>query len=530
MKTNEFRFKTIVLLLCIILATSACSSGGEKTDKDTLVIGYIGELSSFYPTMTDMHNKPVIQLVYDMLVRYEDGEIKPGLATEWQFNESGTELTMKIRQGVKFHDGEPLNAAAVIANLEYYRDEGNASFLKAVSTIDKLEAMDEYTVKVTYKTPYYPVLHDLCTPYLAIVSPKSIIKDNYQSMNGTIGTGPYIHESFKKGEHTVFKKNKDYWGEEPAYERIIVKYVPDSATRLKALQTGEIDVVFSSTMITNNEFKQATSMTGVTGKASKGSHTRALALNASGDKLGDLRVREAIAYAIDKQEIAEGLTYGYEAPADEMFDGDIPYIDKGMLRTKRAFDVQKAGMLLDEAGWKLNKETGYREFNGNPMKLRFTYETGEAFNKELATALQGQLKEVGLQVEVEGTDVMTWWTDSVEGKFDITIWDSKGAPEDPHHFIGPMLDQTAHTAAMSGLPEADDIKARITEVLHTRDEATIASGYDFLLNYLNDKVIVIPITHAKELILYRNDKVADYTFSGLENGFNPAGVRKAVSP
>lgn len=115
---------------------------------------------------------------------------------------------MKIRQGVKFHDGEPLNAAAIIANLEYYRNEGNASFLKAVSTIEKLEALDEYTVKVTYPTPYYPVLHDLCTPYLAIVSPASIIKDNYQSMNGTIGTGPYIHESFTKGSRPYLRRTR----------------------------------------------------------------------------------------------------------------------------------------------------------------------------------------------------------------------------------------------------------------------------------------------------------------------------------
>ncbi|MCG7406634.1 ABC transporter substrate-binding protein [Paenibacillus sp. ACRRX] len=528
MKTNFFRIRIVAAFLCLIIVLSACSTNGSKQDKDTLVIGYIGELSNFYPTMTDMHNKPLIQLVYDMLVRYENGEIKPGLATEWKFNESGTELTFKVRQGVKFHDGEALNAAAVIANLDYYQHEGNASFLKAVSTIDKLEAVDEYTVKITYKAPYYPVLHDFATQYLAIVSPKSIIKDNYQSMNGTIGTGPYIHDSFKKGEYTSFKKNKDYWGDKPAYEQIVVKYVPDSATRLKALQTGEVDVIFSSTMITNDEFKQATSMAGVKGKTSTGSHTRALAINASSENLTDLRVREAIAYAVNKQELAEGLTYGNEAPADQMFDGNIPYIKQG-LRTKRAFDLQQAAALLDQAGWKLNEGTGYRELNGKPKKLRFTYETGDTFNKQLATALQGQLKKVGLQVDVEGTDVMTWWTDCVEGRYDITIWNAKGSPEDPHHFVGPMLDQTAHTASMSKLPEVADMKKRITEVLHTRDEAKITSGYDFILNYLNDNVIVVPLTNAKELILYRTDKVVDYTFGGLENGFNPVGVHKPAA-
>ncbi len=527
MPTRLFRIQTAVALLCLLLALTACSSGGsDSKDRDTLVIGYVGELSNFYPTMVDMHNKPVIQLVYDMLIRYENGEFKPGLATGWSFNEAGTELTMKIKQGVKFHDGEPLNAAAVIANLEYYRYEGNASFLKAVSTIDKLEALDEYTVKVSYKEPYYPILHDLCTPYLAIVSPKSIIKDDYMKMNGTIGTGPYVHESFKKGESTVFRKNKDYWDGEPAYERIVVKYIPDAATRLKALQTGEVDVIFSSTMITNNEFKQATSMAGVKGEMSEGSRTRALALNASGEKLADLRVREAIVYAIDKKELGEGLTYGYEKPAEEMFETRIPNITNEGLN-KRGFDAAKAAELLDQAGWKLNGSTGYRELDGKPISLRFTYETGDTFNKELATALQGQLKKVGLQVEVAGSDVMTWWTECVEGKFDITIWDSKGAPEDPHHFIGPMLDQTAHTAALARLPEADEFNARILQVQHTRDDSAVTSGYNELLNFLNDKAIVVPVTRAKELILYREDKVADYSFGGLENAFNPMGVRKA---
>ena len=125
MPTRLFRIQTAVALLCLLLALTACSSGGsDSKDRDTLVIGYVGELSNFYPTMVDMHNKPVIQLVYDMLIRYENGEFKPGLATGWSFNEAGTELTMKIKQGVKFHDGEPLNAAAVIANMEYFRYEG----------------------------------------------------------------------------------------------------------------------------------------------------------------------------------------------------------------------------------------------------------------------------------------------------------------------------------------------------------------------------------------------------------------------
>ena len=205
---------------------------------------------------------------------------------------------------------------------------GAVSNISAAAKLESIEVVDEYTVTFRYPNAYFAYLMDFCYPEtMVLVSPAVLEEGNYQSMNGVVGTGPYVYEEIVDGDYVRFVRNENYWGEQPYYDEVIVKYIPDASARLQALQSGEIDLIYGSALLTWDDYQQATSLPNIAGAvAESDSKTRNLVLNASG-VLSDLKVREAVAYAIDKETLSEGLTYGEETPADHLFPDGIPYTD-----------------------------------------------------------------------------------------------------------------------------------------------------------------------------------------------------------
>ena len=205
-------------------------------------------------------------------------------------------------------------------DFEFAHPNPNFSNISAAAKVESIEVVDEYTVTFHYPNPYFAYLMDFCYPEtMVLVSPAVLEEGNYQSMNGVVGTGPYVYEEIVDGDYVRFVRNENYWGEQPYYDEVIVKYIPDASARLQALQSGEIDLIYGSALLTWDDYQQATSLPNIAGAvAESDSKTRNLVLNASG-VLSDLRVREAVAYAIDKETLSEGLTYGEETPADHLF-------------------------------------------------------------------------------------------------------------------------------------------------------------------------------------------------------------------
>ena len=215
------------------------------------------------------------------------------------------------------------------------------------------------------------------------------------SRNGYAGTGPYIYDEYVAGQYTTFVRNENYWGEQPYYDKIVAKYIPDNASRVQALKTGEIDLIYGSAELSYEDYNQATAIDGIEGKfAPSGSTVRNIILNFNGN-LSDLSVRQALAYAIDKEAISEGLTYGYEPVANTIVPDGTPYSD--ICGTEDySYNVDRANQLLDEAGWIMNQSTGIREKNGTPLHVVFTCPTDDSTIGSIATLFQSQLAEVGI--------------------------------------------------------------------------------------------------------------------------------------
>ncbi len=314
MKRNKWK-KIGLASLCILMTLAllaGCSSQSTETEKSkTLTLATSGELTTLYPLNMDPQNNSVTKLVYETLVTYDHGEIKPLLAESWDVNPEGTELTLHLKKGVQFHDGTDFDAEAVKKNLEFYHSNPNHRALKAVANLKEAEVIDDYTLTLHYDDPYFAYLNDLCYPeVLVMVSPKVIEEGNFQTMKAVVGTGPYTHAEYKAGEYTRFEKNKNYWGEKPYYDAVIAKYIHEASSRLQALKNGEVDMLYGNVLLSYDDYQQAISMKNIAGEISDiNSETRNLAVNAGSKMLSDIKVREAIAYAIDKQAISDGLTW-----------------------------------------------------------------------------------------------------------------------------------------------------------------------------------------------------------------------------
>lgn len=539
-KLRSFK-KLLCTIMCMTLTCSVlagCGSTEQSTaqnntsqsneESKVLKIAVGAELNTLYPLNMDVQNNVATKLCYEGLVNYVDGKVVPCLAESWEFTNEGKDLTFHLKKGVKFHDGTELNADAVKSDFEFGMGNPNFSAIKAVANLQSIDAVDEYTVTFHYPNPYYAYLTDFCYPGVMILaSPKVIEEGNYQSMKGVVGTGAYVYDEIVNGDYVKFVRNNEYWGEKPYYDEVIVKYIPESSARLQALQNDEIDMIYGSALLTWDDYEQAISIPNVKGVVSNyDSNTRNIILNASSNNLNDIKVREAIAYAIDKNSLSEGLSLGYESEATKLFPDGIPYTDV-KLNSERNFDLDKAKSLLDEAGWKVNDNTGIREKDGKSLSLNFTYDSGTIINQNLATVIKSQLAEAGIDVTTTGQDMMTWWKEGFAGNYDITIWNTEEPYTSPHNYFTPMLNRSAHVPSLAGLNDTTQFNNYINEFQTTDNEERVQEIFNYLLNFDNDNVIDIPLLYAKDMVVFNSDKISDYTFTSTPTFFDITKVKIA---
>ncbi len=529
-KTTTHRLKSllshIALLCCSAVLLTACAgpaqtqgkspeSGMQSTEKKILTMAIAAETTTLSTLYMVNDNYSTAQLVYENLLNFENGKILPGLAERWEYNKDQTELTFYLRKNVRFHNGDPLTADTVKKNLEHKHSNPAFYSLKGITDIVNMEVLDEHTLRLTYSHPFYAYLQDFCWPDVnPIIAKELLIEGDFQTVSGVIGTGPYIYDKMVPGQYTRFVRNKNYWGKKPDFDEVIVKYIPNSTSRIQALKTGEIDMIFGSALISYDEYDQIIKQDGVGGQiAENETRVRDITLNASRPIMSDLNVRKAIAYAIDKQEITSTIFSGYEPPAEIPATHDTPYADV-KLDAPFSYDPNKAVQLLEKAGWVMNEKTGIREKDGRPLSLVMTMEElFDAGTKPVANILKSQLKKVGIEINIKGQEQMQWYKDYLSGDFDITLWHTQAAFASPHTWFTPMDTMYPQTASLKGLSDSDEFFAAIKKLVNMTDEKEIKKTYTYLFNYNLGNAIDIPLTYQKDMIVYNTNKIAGYTFT-----------------
>lgn len=333
------------------------------------------------------------KLMFEGLVGFnEKMEMQPMLAEKWEASPDATTFTFFLRKGVKFHDGTPFNAAAVKYNFDRVTNPDNK--LKRYGLyriIAKTEVVDEYTVKFTTSEPFGAMLATFAHPAGGIVSPAAAKQGADAPAFGKkpVGTGPYKFVEWVPGDHLTVEKFADYWN--PAQgakvDRFVIKPVPEAGTRISMLQAG--DAQFINT-VPYAQVKLVKDSKDVSVAENEAIYTYWVAMNTQKPPFNDKRVRQALNYAVDKQAIIDAVLAGYGKPADSPL---APRVWGYKSVKTYPYDVKKAKELLAAAGVTSAKTTMWISDNTE--------------SKQVAVALQGQLKEVGFDVEVVSMEAAT---------------------------------------------------------------------------------------------------------------------------
>ncbi len=364
-----------------------------KEQKAVIAVG--GEAPTLDPHKTFSGNAFVVtnQIYESLLSRGTDGSLQPRLATEYK-SINDTTWEFKLRQGVKFQDGTPFNAEAVKFSIERLKDpatKGPGAYI--VTMIKEIKVIDEYTVQLITDKPFSPLPAHLAHPVAAMVSPQGAKGDLGKN---PVGTGPFKLKEWKAGDSVTLVANPDYWGGKPKLETVVLRVIPEAGTQLVELKAGTVDL-FSG--VQPEKFDEIANDKQLTATKFLGWGTFYLTFNTKEGPTANPEVRKAIAQAIDRKGMVDTLRAGMAELANSM----IPKTVFGASTTLKpiSFDVNAAKESLKKAGI------------ATPLKLKLqTYENAET--KQIAGAIQSQLKEIGIDLEIVVTDSAAFSKDSLK--------------------------------------------------------------------------------------------------------------------
>lgn len=411
MKKHDFYKHISVLILFVILGFFAVGCSGEKADMEAgmddqgesdkhaghpqyggilRIISTLEPVNLGYPPDIRQYQERLIsKTALETLVRYdEESRLQPLLAERWETDPDNKLITFYLKKDIQFHDGSPFNAEAVKWNLDQWRVSGKPVLNE--DDTESIDVLDEYTVQIKLKKWSASALEVAGT--INMISPVAYeekglewIKDN------PVGTGPYVFESWEKGNVMKFKRNENYWMEgKPYLDGVEWYFIPDSMTAEASIMAEDFHVFVNTPVQVAKNLEQA----GLdvvrlkTGMAASGVSLVPESANPN-TPFANIKVREALNYAINRQEIVDSLYYGYHTATNQWaIPGTWLYNDE---MTNWPYDPDKARQLIKEAGYP------------NGFETNLSYRTSPE-NDRLFTSIQGYLSQVGINVHLDPVD------------------------------------------------------------------------------------------------------------------------------
>ncbi|PDT64241.1 hypothetical protein CO683_39385 [Bradyrhizobium ottawaense] len=510
----------VVSGLAVLMPKDALAQDVDKQAQ--LTIGWGSTIDTFNPAMTPIRDAaPILANIFDTLVWLTpDFKMTPHLATSWNISEDGRTYTFNLRKGVTFHDGTPFNAAAVVANFDYITNKDTqARNLAWLGPCTSAKALDEYTVQVSCSEAYSPLLAQLSTPNFGMQSPTAIKEYGKELGQHPVGTGPFAFSSYKPNQSIVLKRNEKYDWNPPALKRtgppeiasVTFQIVPNSQARVSQFLAGQSQMIQKTPGIYWNSWKDDSKYTEISVPVT-GLGIFAV-LNTKRFPTDDLAVRKAIQYAVDKKavmQLAEAGAYPVSnTPIQEGMTGYDP-----SLANSYPFDPQKAAALLTEAGW---KKTGqFWEKDGKTLTLKLTVISSRPSYQMIAQAMQGFLRQAGMDVQIEQLALSAWFAGSINGDFSLTPL--QFACIDPNGLNRFFFPGENFAWSKFADPQLIDL---LVEGQKEIDENKRADIYGKAQRIIMDNAVVMPIHQNNDLVVVSN-KLKGVIFSG--GGFEYLGA------
>ncbi|MDI9395560.1 MAG: ABC transporter substrate-binding protein [Euryarchaeota archaeon] len=467
MKRKEGIF---LILLALVVMGAGCTEKEEQKELQTLTIS--GQWS---PNTIDTHLSGYISQRLGYVetlvgVNYE-GKIIPNLAKSWEVSSDGKDWTFSLRENVRFHDGTPFTAGTMKASLERSFAKSEPIFGKI--PVSSIEAPDDLTLKISLNSTFPALPAYLSKAESAALSPGSY--DEKGNVVKPIGTGPFVFESWKPEEEIVIVKNQDYWGQTALVDKVIYRIIPEAVTRKMLLDSKEIQIA----MILPPEIAEGLKKDGYTVLQQPIARVRMMGFNTEKAPFDDMRVRQAVNYAIDREEILTYVLHGYGTTAAGLFPQDFYWANKEI--APYAHDIEKAKALLGDAGWIDTDGDGVLDREGKPLKITLVTYPERAELPPIAEVLQQQFKEVGIETELKVLNTDAANSLRNKGEFDIFLL-GRGLlfTPDPHEIM--MTDYHSSGTSIDGWGayrwHNDRVDELIEQARETSDIAVRKKLYD----------------------------------------------------
>lgn len=513
----KVRVRMLVVLITSAMVAAACG-GGDSTGGAAGSSGSSGSGAAAGGTLviamtaTNIPGLDTVQFqseggeggrfvgvqLWDGLTRFDltqgetTPEVIPGLAESWEVSEDGLTWTFALREGVTFHDGEPWNADAAVFNYDRQVNRDSARFdteLNSVGGIllagmESVTKVDEMTIAITTDKPMADLPSNLALG--AFGSPKAIEEMGEAFAENPVGTGPFKFESLERGRELVLVRNDDWYGGAPKLDRLILRPVPEVTARMAALRSGEVDWI----EVPSPDEVPALEAEGFQVLTNAYSHLWPWVLDTTKPPFDDVKVRQAINYAIDRDSMAESLLQGTGSPSTQY----IPASDPGYSEDLPGFeyDPDRAEELLAEAGYA----------DGFSMRVSFpTSGSGNMVPIPMNEALQRDLAAVGIEVSLEpiewGAMLGDFFTGKIPGGAEAinislgyvlpslwSTWFRTGSVSNAGKFSDPEADRLLDAIAAEFDPEAQ------VELYRQLSERLVeTSPWLLVVNDLNPRVL-----------------------------------------
>lgn len=445
------------------ISLSGCSGGGGQEGSPTTTTGNgdtdttektpdeqssisinagvgVEQIQSLDPMVGSTATGPtILSNIYDGLIGINDNlEIEPQIAKDWEWVEE-TEIEFSIREGVTFHNGSELGAKDVKYSLE--RHEGSGSAVEdLLGVVDEISVNDETTLTISLQSPYTPLGNNLTANASAAIVPAEVENGDIDLRSNPIGAGPFQLEEWNQGSGLKISQFNDYWGEGPFVDAVNTKFIPDTTTRVTALESGELDIADN---IPQQSLERLRNSNEVTIYEQPAIDVRYMGFNASdGSLFSDKEIRQAASLAISRNDLKKVLGGNIwdtnRTPVPRVFEW--AYTDDVKMQSQ---DTGRARELLEDAGG---------------VDTEFTILTfPEQGNEQMATASQTMLNEVGFNVEVEVLEIGTFLDRYVSMDYDAAVSAWKGQVDPDGYLYTHLHSEGSFNFYGYSNPEIDDL-------------------------------------------------------------------------
>jgi len=478
--------------------TSSSSDTGASTkpaSNGTITIGISSDITSFDPHASlNTNTGAVLVNIFDyLIIRDENDNLVPNLAVSWE-NIDDTTWRFKLREGVKFHNGDPFTAKDVKFSLERIAYGKEFTNSRNYEQIKEVRIIDDYTVDIITHEPD-PILLNRISRIGSGMLPSKYIEENGVEYFAAhpIGTGPYMYKEWRKDDRIILEKFSDYWGGDPVWDEVVFRIIPEASTRVSELLTGGIDLAIS---VPATDISRINDNAGT--HVERGLIKRVLfwLLKTSEGPTADPRVREAIDLAIDEQAIVDYIYEGGAVATRTITTPGVPGHEPSLYNTS-LYDPERAKQLLAEAGYP------------NGVKLTVNAPQSRYLkDKEVAEITATMLEAVGFQVNLQILDNSLYADRQSAGTLqDMYLWGLSSSLSDPSSDYNRFT--TAHSQGDSDYsnPEVDELHAaagknmnpeeraaqyqRIQQII--AEERPMIPQFQLMENYgVNDRIQFVP--------------------------------------